>query len=137
MTRLAILAAACACLLVQSAAARICDAHTDEVRIAGAAMKKALVEMHAAEARFHEKNTEYEEFRDAPMQWGTSRIVDEELRLMRLELDQLVTEWSVQETRMLAADDVLGAAVDAHEAACGAEAQTAALLNELNLIPSP
>lgn len=129
--------AACIVYLAAPGRADACETHTDEIRRAGASLNAARAQLLGAEDDFNTKNAEYEEFRDAPMAWGTSRWVDDELRRMALELDLLVREWTAREVDVRAADEQLGEAVDAHEAACGVEAQTAAILSELGLFQNP
>jgi len=129
--------AAFALCLGAPALAEACETHTDDVRQSGAALNEARAQLQLAEDDFNTKNAEYEEFRNAPMQWGTSRWVDEELRRLAYELDVLVMDWTARERDARAADVRLGEAVDAHEAACGAEAQTADLLAQLGLFQLP
>lgn len=127
---------AIACLMAGMLAAPVafaCDSHVADVEAAGMAVKSAVAERRTVQTSFDEAGVERERLRREIRELGVTPEREAEVERYSAQIRKAEADWSARTPDWEAAEAALVTAITAHEAACGAEARTQSLLDELGL----
>lgn len=126
---LATLAAA----ILLSPAAFACESYVADVTKAGLAVKAANNERMAVQTQFEDAETRRGELRREIDSNGSTPALQAELDGYKAAIRKAELSWTDRQPEWDAAEAELMTAIEAHEGACGANARTGVLLEELGL----
>lgn len=119
--------------LIAAPAALACESYVADVNKAGLAVKAANNERLAVQTRFEEAEKERGIVRREIDTQGNTPERQEEIDFFRAEIRAAELAWTDRQPEWDAAEAELMTAIEAHEGACGANARTGVLIEELGL----
>lgn len=119
--------------LIAAPTALACESYVADVNKAGLAVKAANNERLAVQTRFEEAEKERGIVRAEIDTRGNTPERQKEIDFFRAEIRAAELAWTDRQPEWDAAEAELMTAIEAHEGACGANARTGVLIEELGL----
>ena len=119
--------------LTLTPAAFACDSYVADVNKAGLAVKAANNERYAVQTRFEEGEAGRSALRREIDTQGNTPARQAELDRHKAAIRKAELDWTDRQPEWDAAEAELMTAIEAHEGACGANAQTGVLIEQLGL----